>query len=104
MPRQPKTWQQKMQAQPPHTVRLDKDFAGVPAGSQLPISSPQEIEAYLRERTRAGRFLSMQELRRALAPAHGADATFPVSTATFLRTVSAAAWEQIEAGASAAEV
>ncbi|MFO0205536.1 MAG: hypothetical protein ACK54L_05190 [Betaproteobacteria bacterium] len=38
---QPKTWQQKMQAQPPHTVRLDKDFAGVPAGSQLPISSPR---------------------------------------------------------------
>jgi len=41
MPRKPKTGQQKMQAQPPHTVRLDKDFSGVPAGSQLPISSPQ---------------------------------------------------------------
>ncbi len=104
MPRKPKTWQQKMLAQPPHAVRLDKDFAGVPAGSQLLISSPQEIAAYLRTKTRPGQFLSVQELRRALAREHGADATCPVSTSIFLRTVSEAAWEQIEAGATAAEV
>ena len=34
MPAKPKTWKQKMQAKPPHIVRLDKDFAGVPAGAR----------------------------------------------------------------------
>ncbi len=35
---------------------------------------------------------------------HGADATRPVSTAIFLRTVAKAAWDEIESGKSAAEV
>jgi hypothetical protein len=104
MPRSPKTWRQKMSASPPHTVTLDKSFAGVPAGARLLISSPHEIEAFLRTHTGPGDRLTIQELRRRLARVHAADAACPVSTSIFLRTVSEAAWEDIERGAAATEV
>jgi hypothetical protein len=52
MPSKPKTWKQKMNAKPPHTVVLDKDFAGVPAGARLLISCPVEVENYLRTKCR----------------------------------------------------
>lgn len=104
MPKKPKSWAQKMEAKPPHTVRLSEPFAGVPAGAQLLISSPQEIARFLSERTSAGQTLSIQQLRRELAAAHRADATCPVSTSIFLRTVSAFSWEQVEAGRPVAEV
>jgi hypothetical protein len=87
-----------MLAKPPHVVTLDKDFAGVPAGARLLVSSPLEIDAFLREHTCPGEFLSIQELRRRLAGKHSTDAACPVSTSIFLRTVSEAAWDQIEAG------
>lgn len=104
MPSQPKTWQQKMQARPPHTVRLDKDFAGVPAGARLLISCPLEIEDYLRTQVPPGETRAIQQMRRELAARHGADAACPVSTAIFLRTVAEAAWDQIEAGVPASAV
>lgn len=104
MPRAPKTWQQKMDAAPPHAVTLDKDFAGVPAGARLLISSPKEIRAFLRTHSRAGQFWPVQQLRRELAQAHGADATCPVSTSIFLRVVAEAAWDEMQSGASADEV
>lgn len=104
MPSRPKTWQQKMQAKPPHTVVLDKDFAGVPAGARLLISCPLEVEHYLRTQVPPGETRAIQQMRRELARLHGADAACPVSTAIFLRTVAEAAWDQIEAGTPAAQV
>lgn len=100
MPSRPKTWKQKMQAKPPHVVRLDKDFAGVPAGSRLLISCPVEVDAYLRTQVPAGDTRSIQQMRRELAALHGADAACPVSTAIFLRTVAESAWDDLEAGAA----
>ena len=67
MPAKPKTWKQKMQAKPPHIVRLDKDFAGVPAGARLLISCPMEVADYLRNRVPAGETRSIQQMRRELA-------------------------------------
>lgn len=93
-----------MKAQPPHTVRLDKDFAGVPAGATLLISSPQELADYLREQLPPGSTRAIQQVRRELAERHGADATCPVSTAIFLRVVAEDAWDQIEAGTPATDV
>jgi hypothetical protein len=104
MPTKPKTWADKMKAKPPHTVRLDKDFAGVPAGSKLLISCPIEVEDYLRTGVPPGETRSIQQMRRELAARHGADAACPVSTAIFLRTVAEAAWDRLEAGAPTAEV
>ena len=104
MPSRPKTWQQKMQAKPPHTVVLEKDFAGVPAGARLLISCPLEVEHYLRTQVPPGETRAIQQMRRELARLHSAEAACPVSTAIFLRTVAEAAWDQIEAGTPAAQV
>ncbi len=98
MPTKPKAWKDKMNAKPPHTVVLDKDFAGVPAGSRLLISCPLELADYLRSKIPTGETREVQQVRRELAALHGADATCPVSTAIFLRTVSEAAWDDIQAG------
>jgi hypothetical protein len=104
MPNKPKTWAQRMKAKPPHTVVLDKAFAGVPAGAKLLISCPLEVEAYLRRQVPPGETRAIQQMRRELAQLHGADAACPVSTAIFLRTVAEAAWDQIEAGTPASLV
>jgi hypothetical protein len=45
-----------------------------------------------------------QQMRQELAKLHGADATCPVSTAIFLRTVAEAAWDEIESGVPTSEV
>ena len=85
-------------------VTLDKDFAGVPAGSRLLISCPVELESYLRQHVPSGSTKEIQQVRRELAALHGADATCPVSTAIFLRIVAEAAWDELESGRSVAEV
>ena len=104
MPSKPKTWKQKMKARPPHTVVLDKDFAGVPARARLLISCPMEVEHYLRTMVPPGETRAIQQMRRELAAVHGADAACPVSTAIFLRTVAEAAWDEIETGTPISEV
>jgi hypothetical protein len=104
MPSRRKTWAEKMQAKPPHIARLDRDFAGVPAGSRLLISCPHEVEAYLRQHVPAGETRAIQQMRRDLAKLHGADAACPVSTSIFLRIVAEAAWDQIEAGTPVRDV
>jgi hypothetical protein len=104
MPSKPKTWAAKMKAKPPHTVVLDKDFAGVPAGSRLLISCPIEVETYLRTQVPPGETREVQQMRRELAKQYGADAACPVSTAIFLRTVAESAWDQIESGVPTTDV
>ena len=105
MPSKPKSWKQKkMAAKPPHTVTLEKDFAGVPAGAKLLISCPIEVEQYLRRQVPPGETREVLQMRRELAHLHGADATCPVSTAIYLRTVAEAAWDKIESGVPTSEV
>lgn len=65
---------------------LESDFAGVPAGSLLYISTPRELA----DRVRAipsGQTVSIPELRAELAADRGGDATCPVTTAIYLRIV-----------------
>jgi hypothetical protein len=85
-------------------VTLDKDFAGVAAGSRLLISCPLELEDYLRKHVPSGTTKEIQQVRRELASLHDADATCPVSTSIFLRTVSEAAWDELNSGKSITEV
>ncbi len=103
MPRAKKTLSEKMQGKPPHSVVTDKDFAGIPAGSKLLISSPQEIAAYLQTLPR-GTTMPIQKMRLELAKQHQCDAACPVSTAIFLKIVAEHAWEQIQAGVAATQV
>ena len=93
MPSAKKTWAEKMKAKPPHQVILEKNFAGIPKGSKLHISSPAEIATELRT-IAPGSIISIQELRRRLAEKNRSDATCPVSTSIFLRTVAEYTWEE----------
>ena len=93
MPSAKKTWTEKMKTKPPHQVILEKDFAGVPKGSKLHISSPAEIVAELKT-IAPGAIISIQELRCRLAEKNHSDATCPVSTSIFLRTVAEYTWEE----------
>ena len=104
MPSKPKSWKEKMAAKPPHTVTLEKAFAGVPAGAKLLISCPVEVAEHLKTKVPPGETREIPQLRRELAAARGADAACPVSTAIFLRTVAEAAWDEIEAGVPLSEV
>lgn len=92
MPRPKKTWREKMVTKPPHHVILDKSFAGIPQGSKLHISSPQEIAAEL-QTLAPGTTLSIQAFRQRLAEKNGCDAACPVSTSLFLRIVAECTWE-----------
>ena len=93
MPRARKTWAEKMKAKPPHHVFLDKDFAGIPKGSKLHISSPVEVAEELKRIT-PGSIMSIQAFRRSLADKNNCDATCPVSTSIFLRIVAEHSWEE----------
>ena len=93
MPRAKKSWGEKMKTKPPHHVILEKDFAGIPKGSKLHISSPVEVAAELKTIT-PGSTLSIQAFRRRLADKNKCDATCPVSTSFFLKIVAEHAWEE----------
>lgn len=94
-----KTWIQKRDgAKAPHIAHLDKPFAGVAAGAKLLISSPIEIDTYVRS-IETGAFIDPAHMRRELAARHGADATCPVSTGIFLRIIAEAAIEEHQNGA-----
>ena len=99
-----KTWQEKKDnGREPIVVKLKKSFAGVPEGAALLISTPREVERYIR-RIPEGRAVQPTELRRKLAARHAADATCPVSMGIFLRIVAEAAWEEIQDGKDPSEV
>ena len=72
MPSKPKSWKEKMAAKPPHTVTLEKAFAGVPAGAKLLISCPVEVAEHLKTKVPPGETQEIQQVRRGLAAAHGA--------------------------------
>ena len=93
-----KSWVEKRDScKAPHVTVIDKAFAGIPAGSKLLISSPLEIDQYVRGIPK-GTQMDPAEMRRALARRHQVDATCPVSTGIFLRIVAEAALEDYRAG------
>ena len=88
-----KTWNDKLHCgKQPHIKRLEIDFAGMKAGSLMYISTPLEVDQYVRG-IPYGRLVSPKVMRDDLAKRNGADHTCPVSTGIFLRIVSEAAFE-----------
>jgi hypothetical protein len=87
----------------PKRVKLDKDFAGIKAGSMLFVGTPQIIDAYVRK-VPVGETRTIERMRRELARKNDCDATCPVSTAIFLRISAEAAIEQMNAGKSSGDV
>jgi hypothetical protein len=99
-----KTWQEKLDdGREPHVDKIEKAFAGIPAGSLLLISTPREVQRFV-QKIPEGRGVTPAEMRQRLAKRHHADATCPVTTGIFLRIVAEAAWEEIQAGKDPAEV
>jgi hypothetical protein len=87
----------------PKRVKLDKDFAGIKAGSMLFVGTPQIIDAYVRK-VPVGETRTIERMRRELARKNDCDATCPVSTAIFLRISAEAAIEQMNAGKTVNDV
>jgi hypothetical protein len=97
MPTKKKTWIEKRDHAPrPHVTTLTKDFSGIASGAKLLISSPLEIDDFIRSLPK-GSFCSPVEMRNQLARRHKADATCPLSTGIFLRIVVEAAREDLNA-------
>jgi hypothetical protein len=90
-------------AKSPKVVILEKDFAGIRAGSSMFVATPKIVDEFI-NKTPSGRFITMPELRADLAIEYDCDATCPVSTAIFLRVVAEAALEQLEQGAKTADI
>ncbi len=100
----PKTWVEKRDCgKTPHTKVLHKPFAGIPSGYTMLISSPQEIDEFIRQLPR-GTTVSPLEMRKSLAKKHKADATCPVSTGIFFRIVCEAAIEERNQNTPLAEI
>ena len=79
-------------------VVLEKDFAGMRAGSTMFVATPKIVDEYVKQLPQ-GHFITLPELRADLAIEHDCDVTCPLSTAIFLRVVAEAALEQLESGA-----
>jgi len=95
------SWTEKLNcSKAPLKKRLEKSVAGMPAGALMYISTPQEIDAYIRQIPR-GQGVSVQQMRVDLANRNKADCTCPLTTGIFLRIVAEAAFETINGGSSA---
>ena len=78
-------------------VVLEKDFAGIKAGSRLFVATPQIIDDYIR-RIPTGETRTIERLRNELARKHQCTATCPVSTAIFIRISAESALEELAEG------
>src|SRR5258707_15398650 len=93
-----KTWREKMDnGRKPEVVRIEKAYAGIPVGARVLVSTPHEVDAFIRK-IPEGRFVPTEELRRKMAAKHGADHACPLLTGILLRIASEAAWERIKDG------
>jgi hypothetical protein len=81
----------------PKVVVLEKDFAGIKAGSKLFVATPQIIDDYIRC-IPAGETRTIERLRNELAREHQCTATCPVSTAIFIRISAESALEELTEG------
>ena len=90
-------------AKSPKVVILEKDFAGIRAGSSMFVATPKIVDEFINKMP-YGRFITMPELRADLAIEYDCDATCPVSTAIFLRVVAEAALEHLEQGAKTVDI
>ncbi|MFN6063187.1 MAG: hypothetical protein ACK49K_07855 [Bacteroidota bacterium] len=99
-----KTWLDKLnESKHPHTVKLMKAFAGIPAESNLFIPSPKLIDEYI-QHIGFGKRIDTKTLRKDLALEHNADYTCPVTTGIFLRIVAEANYEKLQQGISLKEI
>jgi hypothetical protein len=94
------TWTEKLNcSKNPQKKKLAKSVAGMPAGALMYISTPLEIDAYIKTIPR-GQGVSIKQMRDDLAKMNKADCTCPLTTGIFLRIVAEAAFEKVNSGDS----
>ena len=99
-----KSWSEKLQhCKAPKVVILEKAWGGMSAGDKMYISSPLELDAAIRLLP-PGEVMSIAELRHKVADDHGCAGTCHLTTSMFIRIAAEAAREQLDAGASPADV
>ena len=99
-----KSWSEKLQqCKAPKVVILEKAWGGMSAGDKMYISSPLELDAAIRLLP-PGEVMSIAELRHKVADDHGCAGTCHLTTSIFIRIAAEAAREQLDAGASPADV
>jgi hypothetical protein len=99
-----KSWLEKYHnGKPPQVKKLNYTYGGMKPGDNMLISSPEEIDAYIRA-IPFGETRSVDAMRKDLAKKHGADGTCPLTTGIFTRIVAEVAIEDMVKGKSAKEV
>ena len=93
-----KTWSERLHDGTAHQIKpAPIDIAGMKAGQIMLVPTALMVDAFIRTLPK-GRSLSAQQLREAMAAAHGAEVTCPITTGFHLRTVAEAAWEALAGG------
>ena len=93
-----KTWIEKRDCNKSFNIKtIDKKFADIPKGSKMFIATPQIIDDYV-NRIPFGKSTDLATMRNDLAIEYQADKTCPVTTGIFLRIVSEASFEELNAG------
>jgi hypothetical protein len=87
----------------PKKVVLSMPFAGIPAGATLYVATPEIVATYV-SKVPAGETRTVERMRMDLAKRNKADATCPVSTAIFLRSVAEISLKQLAEGTDRASV
>ena len=99
-----KTWTQKLADPRPHVVKpAPIDIAGMKAGQLMLVPTAKLVDDFIRSIPR-GRSMDVKALRAAMAKAHGAETTCPITTGFHIRTVAEAAWEAIASGVRISDV
>jgi hypothetical protein len=93
-----KTWLDKLNDnKQPQVKRLEKDIAGMSAGSKMLIATPLLLDSYIRK-IRYGKHVDTKTLRNDLAHEHHADCTCPLTTGIFLRIVAEGNYQKLQEG------
>ncbi|MBX3096288.1 MAG: hypothetical protein KF812_05445 [Fimbriimonadaceae bacterium] len=93
-----KTWREKFEnGKPPTLITMDKAAMGMQPGDKMLISSPEEIDQYIRT-IPFGKTVTMVQMRDDLATRHGAVVCCPLTAGIFTRIVAECSLESGEDG------
>ena len=93
-----KIWTERLHDGKAHEVKPTPiDIAGMKAGQIMLIPTALMVDAFIRTLPKR-RSLNARQLRDAMAAAHAAEVTCPITTGFHLRTVAEAAWEALAGG------
>ncbi len=93
-----KTWTQRLHDGKTHEVKpAPISIAGMKAGQIMLVPTARLVDDFI-QGIPAGRSMNAKQLRQALAAAHGAEVTCPITTGFHLRTVAESMWEALGNG------